>query len=94
MYEEMSIVGKSVPLRDGYQKVTGTEKFAYDRGLAGALWMKILRSPHPHAKIKKIDVTEAEALPGVKATLTHNDVPQKEILGNIGNFIGRILEDW
>jgi CO/xanthine dehydrogenase Mo-binding subunit len=93
MYKDMSIVGKSVPLRDGYPKVTGAEKFANDRSLAGALWMKILRSPHPHAKIKKIDVTEAEALPGVKATLTHNDVTQKEIHGNIGNFVGRILED-
>jgi len=92
MYEDMSIVGKGVPLREGYPKVTGTEKFAPDRGLAGALWMKILRSPHPHAKIKKIDVTEAEALSGVKAIITHKDVPLKEISDEV-IWKSKVLED-
>jgi len=93
MYEEMSIVGKGVLLREGHPKVTGMERFAPDRGVVGALWMKILRSPHPHAKIQRIDVTGAEALPGISAILTHEDVPQKEVICSISNWKGRILED-
>jgi len=89
----MRVVRKGIPLKDGYSKVTGELKFAPDRSVAGGLWMKILRSPHPHAKIKSIDTAEAVAMPGVKAVLTHHEVPQKEILCSIFNFRGRILDD-
>jgi len=93
MYKDMSVVGKGVPLREGHPKVTGMEKFAPDRGLTGALWMKILRSPHPHARIRRIDVTGAEALPGVEAVLTYKDAPPNDILCGIFNFKGKVLED-
>lgn len=93
MYKDMSVVGKGIPLREGHPKVTGMERFAPDHGMVGALWMKILRSPHPHARIKSIDVTKAKALPGVSAVLTHEDVPEKEIRCLIFNFRGRILDD-
>ena len=58
MYNDTSVVGKGLPLRGGYTKVVGMERFAPDRVLAGAFWMKILQSPHPHANIKSIDVTK------------------------------------
>jgi len=92
MYNDTSIVGKGLPLREGYTKVTGMERFAPDRGLAGALWMKILRSPYAHANIKNIDVTKAEALSGVIAILTHKDVPLKEISDHFA-WQGRALAD-
>ncbi|MFC2068909.1 hypothetical protein ACFLTP_07900 [Chloroflexota bacterium] len=93
MYKEMSVVGKGVLLKDGYSKVCGMLKFASDHNSDGAMWMKILRSDHPHAKIRSIDVTKAVALPGVEAVLTYKDVPQKEIICKIYNWRGRILED-
>lgn len=93
MYSDTSIVGKGVPLREGFPKVTGGERFVPDRGLNGALWMKILRSPHPHARIKSIDTLAAEALPGVRATLTYKDAPKKEIKCTIFNWRGPVLPD-
>ncbi|MFC2020145.1 hypothetical protein ACFLU4_09445, partial [Chloroflexota bacterium] len=79
MYDDMVIVGKGIPLRESYTKVTGMEKFTPDYSPPDALWMKILRSPYPHARIKSIDAAKALALPGVVAVLTHEDVPEKEI---------------
>lgn len=92
MPEELLIAGKPLPLRGAHQKVTGAERYAPDRSLAGALWMKILRSPHSHARIKKIDVSAAEALPGVRAVLTYKDVPPNELVCTIFNFKGKILD--
>ncbi|MFC1860878.1 xanthine dehydrogenase family protein molybdopterin-binding subunit [Chloroflexota bacterium] len=93
MYKDMSIAGKSIPLREGHPKATGLERFASDRDLAGALHMKTLYSPHAHAKIKNIDVSKAEALPGVGAVLTYRDVPPNDIVCGILNWKGKVLED-
>ena len=68
-------VGKR-PLRpDGVDKVTGRAKFGADMHVPGMLIGKVLRSPHPHARINSIDTSKAEALPGVKAVLTRDDFP-------------------
>ncbi|MFC2068728.1 xanthine dehydrogenase family protein molybdopterin-binding subunit [Chloroflexota bacterium] len=93
MFEDMTIVGKSMPLKLGYSKVTGMLKFAVDRSVAGALWMKVLRSPHPHARIRNINISKASALPGIEGVLTHKDVPQKEILCRNFNWRGKILDE-
>ena len=59
------------PVRpDGVQKVTGAAKFGADYHLPGMLYGKVLRSPHAHARIRSIDTSRAEALPGVKAVMT------------------------
>ena len=66
------------PVRpDGVPKVTGTAKFGNDFSLPGALFGRILRSPHAHARIKSIDTSKAEALPGVKAVVTGADFPDQ-----------------
>lgn len=65
-----SIVGKPTPRVDGFERVTGRARYAGDVQLPGMLFGRILRSPHPHARIRKIDTAGAEALPGVKAILT------------------------
>src|SRR6201996_6469174 len=59
---------------DGMDKVTGRAQFAADTNMPGMIWGKVLRSPHPHARIKSIDTSKAEALPGVKAVVTARDV--------------------
>lgn len=67
------------PLRpDGLDKVTGRARFGADATAPGMLVGKVLRSPHPHARIRSIDTSQAEALPGVKAVITHKDFTPSE----------------
>ncbi|MEE8177381.1 MAG: molybdopterin cofactor-binding domain-containing protein, partial [Acidobacteriota bacterium] len=62
-----SLIGGRIRRVDGPGKVSGNARYTYDVNLNGMLYGKILRSPHAHAKIKSIDTSEAESLPGVKA---------------------------
>jgi CO/xanthine dehydrogenase Mo-binding subunit len=71
---ELKYVGQSVPRVDGIEKVTGKAKFVGDIVIPGMLQGKILRSTYPHARIRSIDTTQAEALPGVVAVLTAADI--------------------
>ncbi len=66
-------VGKSVPRIEGKGIVTGQLKYAFDVSFPNMLVGKMIRSPHAHAKILKIDTSKAEALPGVKAVITAKD---------------------
>lgn len=71
--EYVDPVGKSVPRIDGLGMVTGQTKYAFDVSFPNMLIGKMLRSPHPHAKILNIDTSEAEKLPGVRAVITAKD---------------------
>src|SRR5205823_12609954 len=73
--KKLKIVGTSPVKHDGIDKVTGRAKFGADLFLPGMLVGKILRSPHAHARIKAIDTSAAERLPGVKAVVTRDDFP-------------------
>lgn len=68
-------VGKSINRLDGVQKVTGSAMFTSDMVAPGMLFGKVLRSPHPHARVIKVDTSEAEKLPGVKAVIHRGNVP-------------------
>ncbi|KAA3644227.1 MAG: xanthine dehydrogenase family protein molybdopterin-binding subunit [Chloroflexi bacterium] len=80
-------VGERAPQVDGPAKITGQAKFAGDIKLAGMLEAKVLRSPFAHARIRSIDVSRAEALPGVACILTGND------LGDIDPYYGHAVRD-
>jgi xanthine dehydrogenase molybdenum-binding subunit len=67
--KEFSIVGKSIPRIDAYERVTGQAQYTGDIQLPGMLYARVLRSPLPHAKIVSIDTSKAERLPGVKAVV-------------------------
>ena len=71
---ELKYVGRNVPRVDGVEKVTGKAKFVGDIAVPGMLYGKILRSIYPHARIRSIDTSRAEALPGVAAVLTEADI--------------------
>src|SRR6478672_6274096 len=74
-------VGES-PLRpDGTLKVTGEFAYGSDLWMDDMLWGVTLRSPHPHARIRKVDITEALRTAGVFAVLTHDDVPGSKYFG-------------
>src|SRR5437016_2603144 len=67
------------PIRpDGVPKVTGRAMYGADFATAGTLYGKVLRSPHAHARIRSIDTSKAEALPGVKAVVTAKDFPDQK----------------
>jgi xanthine dehydrogenase molybdenum-binding subunit len=68
-------IGKRIPKMDAEEKVTGKAVYIQDLKVPGMLYGKILYSPHPHAKILRIDTSEAERLPGVKAVLTGYNTP-------------------
>ena len=74
-YEDkaLKVVGTRPIRPDGVDKVTGRARFAADYNLPGQLVGKVLRSPHAHARLKSIDTSAAEALPGVKAVVTRED---------------------
>ncbi|PKN61399.1 MAG: hypothetical protein CVU57_29715 [Deltaproteobacteria bacterium HGW-Deltaproteobacteria-15] len=71
--EKLSYVGKSVSRKDGPIKVSGRAEYTVDISLPGMLCGKVLRSPHPHARIVNIDTSKAERLRGVKAIVTARD---------------------
>jgi CO/xanthine dehydrogenase Mo-binding subunit len=68
------IVGQPIPRTDNTGKVTGDAHYTSDILLPGTLWAKTLRSPHPHARIVRLDASRAERAPGVRAVLTGADV--------------------
>ncbi|MCG6656763.1 xanthine dehydrogenase family protein molybdopterin-binding subunit [Halomonas campisalis] len=70
-----SPIGRDTPQVNARAKVTGRAQYAGDIQLPGMLHAKVLRSPHPHARIRRIDTRAARALPGVKAVLTGADAP-------------------
>src|ERR687891_341978 len=88
------------PVRpDGVDKVTGRARFGADLSMAGMLVGRVLRSPHPHARIRSIDISKAQALPGVKAVVTRDDfqdmasefVPAGEMLINYRDVVRNVM---
>ena len=67
-------IGERTIRPDGADKVTGRAAYAADTNMPGMIWGKVLRSPHPHARIISIDTSKAEALPGVKAVVSARDI--------------------
>ena len=88
------------PVRpDGVDKVTGRARFGADLSMPGMLVGKVLRSPHAHARIRSIDTSKAQALPGVKAVVTRDDfqdmasefVPAGEMLINYRDVVRNVM---
>ena len=70
---DFKLIGTRPDRPDGIDKVTGRARFGADMVLPGMLTGRVLRSPHAHARIRHIDISKAEALPGVKAVVTRAD---------------------
>lgn len=77
------IVGQSLPRIDAYDKVTGQARYPDDFSMPGMLHGKVVWSEHPHARVRRIDTSKAEAYPGVVRVITYQDVPVNEYGINI-----------
>src|SRR2546422_3859464 len=92
-------VGTRTIRPDGVDKVTGRARFGADFNLPGQLIGRVLRSPHPHARIVRIDTSKAEALPGVKAVITRDDfgdqssefIPAGEMMMNYKDVVRNVM---
>src|SRR5881628_4090306 len=92
-------VGTRTIRPDGVDKVTGRARFGADFNLPGQLIGRVLRSPHPHARIVSIDTSKAEALPGVKAVITRADfadqssefIPAGEMMMNYKDVVRNVM---
>ena len=97
--ESLNWIGTRPIRPDGVDKVTGKARFGADFSLPGMLHGKVLRSPHPHALLKSIDISKAKALPGVKAIVTRDDfndmpsefVPAGEMLVNYRDIVRNVM---
>ncbi len=78
-----SIIGKKIQRVDAFQKVTGQAKFVADFEMKGMLYGALVLSKHARARVKKIDVSKAKALRGVRAVLTYRDIPGENQLGEV-----------
>ncbi|HXX12057.1 MAG TPA: xanthine dehydrogenase family protein molybdopterin-binding subunit, partial [Burkholderiales bacterium] len=93
------VVGTRPVRPDGVDKVTGRAKFGADLNLPNMLIGKVLRSPHAHARIKSIDASKAQALPGVKAVVTSADfsdlpsefIPAGEMMVNFRDMTRNVM---
>ncbi|MDQ7096962.1 xanthine dehydrogenase molybdenum-binding subunit XdhA [Desulfosporosinus sp. PR] len=88
-----NVVGKSVRRVDAVAKVTGKAKYTDDYSERDMLVGKILHSPHAHAVIRSIDVSEAKALPGVEAVLTYKDLPRIKFSTALPGVMNDVLDD-
>jgi CO/xanthine dehydrogenase Mo-binding subunit len=82
----MPVVGKSVPRKDAWDKVQGKARYIDDYSFSDILYATTVRSPYAYAKLNGIETAEAAKMPGVKAVITHADVPGK-------NAVPLVFED-
>ncbi len=75
MTRRLDVVGRSLPRVDAAAKLTGSAVYADDLAPPRTLHCKILRSPHPHARVRSVDVAAARRIPGVRAVITGHDLP-------------------
>ena len=85
MVSTYQTIGQPVGRAEGPEKVTGAAVYPADVNLPGTLVGKCLRSPYPHARIKRIDASAARRVPGVRVVLTGFDIPDL--------LVGRMLRD-
>ncbi len=81
------LIGQNYTTPDLVAKVTGKAKYAEDYKVDGMLWTKLLLSPMPHARITRLDLSAALAMPGVKAILTADDLPEAQAGGTLGEGV-------
>src|SRR6266516_2989468 len=84
---DKKLIGQNYTTPDLVAKVTGKAKYAEDYRVEGMLFAKLLVSPMPHARVKRLDTSAALAMPGVKAILTADDMPGAAVGATLGENV-------
>src|SRR5919202_1228708 len=87
------LLGTNIQRLDGPEKATGRAKYTLDINRPGMLHGMFLRCPHAHAKIKSIDITPAEKMPGVKAVMLVNNAKEGKELFYAGDEVAALAAD-
>ena len=90
--ETYRVLGKDTIRKDGIAKVTGQEKYASDISFPNMLHARMLKSPHPHARVKSIDVSAAEALEAY--TITFEEIPEVKYCPRLVSTPDSTYKDW
>lgn len=90
-----TVVGTHVKRMDGPDKVTGRAKYTFDIKRPGMLYARVIRSPHPHARVVAVDLSAAQRAPGVKVALVHRDPadPKTNVVMFQGDEVAAIAAD-
>ena len=70
-----TVIGHTQIRKDAVEKVTGAAQYGADMNISGQLYGAVAHSPHPHARIKRVNTEKARAVPGVRAVITGTDFP-------------------
>jgi xanthine dehydrogenase molybdenum-binding subunit len=81
------LIGQNYTTPDLVAKVTGKARYAEDWRVDGMLFCKLLTSPMPHARVRRLDTSRALAMPGVKAIITEDDLPKPAAGGTLGENV-------
>lgn len=90
---EQGLIGKPVPRVDAFEKVTGKARFAADLSAHGMAFARVVRAAYPHARIVRVDASEALSVPGVLAVITARDIPGKNGFGVVVQHQPVLAED-
>src|SRR5437764_8173025 len=77
--EKRKLIGKSIDRIDGPAKATGVAKYSFDINRPGMLWAKLVTSPYARAEVVSVDLSAAQALPGVKVAWKDDNLIGKEV---------------
>src|SRR5947208_15085745 len=77
--EKRALIGKRISRIDGPVKVSGAAKYSFDINRPGMLWAKVVTSPHAHAEVVSVDLSAAQAMPGVKVVWKDDNLIGKEV---------------
>ncbi|MFP4532807.1 MAG: xanthine dehydrogenase family protein molybdopterin-binding subunit [Desulfobacterales bacterium] len=91
-WKQTDVVGKRTPRVDGYERVSGTAVYPSDLKLPNMIYGAILRCPHPHARVKKVDAGKAKKMPGVRAVITGDSDAAKGLKWKYRSYTGPLFD--
>ncbi|MCA1788094.1 MAG: hypothetical protein LC657_19140, partial [Desulfobacteraceae bacterium] len=91
-WKQTRVVGKRIPRVDAYERVSGAAVYPSDITLPNMIYGAVLRSPHPHANLTKLDVSRAKKMPGVRAVITGQSPEAKKLTWKYNSYTGPLFD--
>ncbi len=91
-WKQTDVVGKRTPRVDAYERVSGAAVYPTDIKLPNMIFGAILRCPHPHARVKKVDASRAKTMPGVRTVITGETPAAKKLKWKYNDYSGPLFE--